>query len=50
MMQNAMTGNAMYAVRDVPGKGEGLVAIKRIPKGTRILFEEAIITVPHDAP
>lgn len=49
-MPNAMTGNAMYAVRDVPGKGKGLVAIERISKGTRILSEEPIITVPHDRP
>lgn len=39
------TGNPMYALRDVPGKGKGLVAIEKISKGTRILSEEPIITV-----
>ncbi|KAG4435209.1 hypothetical protein IFR05_009317 [Cadophora sp. M221] len=39
------TGNFMYALQDVPGKGKGLVAIEKLFKGTRILFEEAVITV-----
>ena len=42
------TGNPMYALRDVPGKGKGLVAIEKIFKGTRILSEEPIITVPRN--
>ncbi|MCJ1382121.1 hypothetical protein MMC17_005233 [Xylographa soralifera] len=37
--------NSMYALQDVPGKGKGLVAIKKIFKGTRILSEEAFITI-----
>jgi hypothetical protein len=36
----------MYAFRDMSGKGKGLVAIEKISKGTRILSEEPIITVP----
>lgn len=44
------TGNPMYALRDVPGKGKGLVAIEKISKGTRILSEEPIITVPRNEP
>ena len=40
------TGNPMYALRDVPGKGKGLVAIEKISKGTRILSEEPVVTVP----
>ena len=40
------TGNPMYALQDVPGKGKGLVAIEKISKGTRILSEEPIITIP----
>lgn len=36
----------MYALRDVAGKGKGLVAIENIPRGTRILSEEPIIVVP----
>ena len=39
------TGNAMYTLQDVPKKGKGLVAIEKISKGTRILSEEAVITV-----
>lgn len=37
----------MYALRDVPGKGKGLVAIENIPKGTRILSEQPVITTPE---
>ena len=40
------TGNPLYALRDVPGKGKGLVAIEKISKGTRILSEEPVITIP----
>jgi hypothetical protein len=39
------TGNSMYALQDVPGKGKGLVAIEKISKGMRILSEEAVVTV-----
>jgi hypothetical protein len=38
-------GNSMYALQNVPGKGKGLVAIENISKTTRILSEEAVITV-----
>ncbi|KAF1828517.1 hypothetical protein BDW02DRAFT_615361 [Decorospora gaudefroyi] len=38
----------MYALRDVLGRGKGLVAIENIPKGTRILSEKPIITMPED--
>lgn len=44
------TGNPMYALRAVPGKGKGLVATEKISKGTRILSEEPIITVPPYGP
>jgi hypothetical protein len=44
------TGNPMYALRDVPGKGKGLVAIEKISKGRRILSKEPIITVPRNEP
>jgi hypothetical protein len=46
-MQNT-TGNSMYALQDVLGKGKGLVAIEKISKGTRILSEELIITIPRN--
>jgi hypothetical protein len=42
------TGNSMYALQDVLGKGKGLVAIEKISKGTRILSEEPIITIPRN--
>lgn len=42
------TGNTMYAIQDVLGKGKGLVATENISEGTRILCEEPIITVPRD--
>jgi len=42
--------NAMYAIRDVPGKGKGLIATKKISKGTRILSEEPAIAIPYDEP
>lgn len=37
----------MYALQEVPGKGRGLVATRKISKGTRILSEEPIIRVPE---
>lgn len=37
----------MYALKDIPGKGKGLVATRKIPQGTRILCEEAIMQIPH---
>ena len=33
----------MYALQEVPGKGKGLVAIRKISMGTRILSEEPIV-------
>lgn len=35
----------MCTLREVPGKGNGLVATRKIPMGTRILSEEPIITL-----
>ncbi|CCE29252.1 uncharacterized protein CPUR_02945 [Claviceps purpurea 20.1] len=39
----------MYALRDIPGKGKGLVATRNIPKGTRILSERPLIHAPFDS-
>jgi hypothetical protein len=36
----------MLDVRDVHGKGKGLVATRLIPKGTCILSKTPIITIP----
>jgi hypothetical protein len=41
-----MDGDPMYTLKDVPGKGKGLVARKLIPKGTRILEERPIVKIP----
>jgi hypothetical protein len=46
----SMISNPIYALRDVPGKGKGLVANEKISKGTRILIEEPIVTVPRNGP
>lgn len=35
----------MYALQDAVGKGKGLFATEKISKGTRILSEEAVITL-----
>ena len=40
----------MCALQDVPGKGKGLVALEKISKGTRIISEEPIITIPCNVP
>jgi hypothetical protein len=45
-MQKVEDGK-MYVVRDIPGKGNGLVATQAIRKGTRILCEEPIIRIPE---
>ncbi|CAF3542590.1 unnamed protein product [Fusarium graminearum] len=37
----------MTELQEVPGKGQGLIATRKIPKGTRILSEKAIIRVPE---
>ncbi|KAM7193971.1 hypothetical protein V8F33_007477 [Rhypophila sp. PSN 637] len=37
--------NEMFACQDVPGKGRGLVATRKIPKGTRILSDKPLIAL-----
>ncbi|KAH7069550.1 hypothetical protein BKA63DRAFT_493796 [Paraphoma chrysanthemicola] len=41
-----MNGSSLYALQDIPEKGKGLVAAENIPKGTRILSEQPVITTP----
>jgi hypothetical protein len=36
----------MYILRDIPGKGKGLVASEDIAEGTRILSEKPVVTTP----
>ncbi|KAG6250034.1 hypothetical protein E4U23_001710 [Claviceps purpurea] len=40
------TTKSWFVWQDIPGKGKGLVATKNIPRGTRILSEKALITMP----
>lgn len=40
--------DSLYLIKDIPGKGRGLVAAASIPKGTRILSESPLIEVPRD--
>jgi hypothetical protein len=44
---SSSTSDLMYALQEVPGKGKGLVATRKIPMGTRILSEEPIVRVPE---
>ena len=46
----ASAGNRLYAIKSIPGKGQGLVATSRIHKGARILSEAPIFKVPRDEP
>lgn len=38
----------MYALEEVHGKGNGLIATRTIPMGSRILSEQPIVRVPDD--
>jgi hypothetical protein len=40
----------MYALQEVPGKGKGLVATRKIPRGICILSEEPMVRVPEAVP
>jgi hypothetical protein len=39
-----------YAIREITGKGKGLVATTKITKGTRLLSEVPLFKVPRDNP
>lgn len=39
----------LYAIRPVPGRGDGVVAIQDIQKGTRIISESPLLTFPGDS-
>ncbi|KPM46529.1 hypothetical protein AK830_g110 [Neonectria ditissima] len=43
-----LTANPIFAIQEIPGKGKGLIATRKIPKGTRILSEEPIIRIPEE--
>jgi hypothetical protein len=38
-IQSDAREKSMYTLQDVPGKGKGLVAVRKITKGTRFLSE-----------
>ncbi|KAG6026469.1 hypothetical protein E4U19_002594 [Claviceps sp. Clav32 group G5] len=40
--------NFLYSLKDVPGKGKGLVATRKLPKGTRIIAERPLFTMPSE--
>jgi hypothetical protein len=42
-----MEDSSLYILQEVPGRGKGLIARKSIPKGTRILSERPVITIPE---
>ena len=42
------TEESLYAIRPIPGKGQGLIATSKIHKGTRILSEVPLFKVPGD--
>ena len=46
---SSSASDLMYALQEVLGKGKGLVATRKIPRGTCILSEEPIIRVPEGA-
>ncbi|KAG6030569.1 hypothetical protein E4U19_000408 [Claviceps sp. Clav32 group G5] len=46
---NSPASDSMYTFQDIPGKGKGLVATRNIPKGTRILSEQALFTITYVA-
>ncbi|KAM0236971.1 hypothetical protein ACHAP5_009211 [Fusarium lateritium] len=45
---SGLANNKMLTLGEVPGKGNGVIAAQKIAKGTRILNEKPIITVPED--
>jgi hypothetical protein len=46
-MYDAMEYNC--EIRDIPGKGQGLVSTTFIPKGTRVLSESPILKIPRSS-
>jgi len=44
---SSLGSGPIYAIQEVLGKGKGLIATRKIPRGTRILSEEPIIRVPE---
>ncbi|QSS65399.1 SET domain-containing protein [Histoplasma capsulatum] len=47
--QLPVSNNELYTIKELPGKGLGCFAMTMIPKGTRIILEEPLFTVPSMA-
>ncbi|KAG6293351.1 hypothetical protein E4U09_003030 [Claviceps aff. purpurea] len=45
---NCPASSSMYALQDVPGKGKGLIATRKLPRGTRIIVERPLISILAD--
>ncbi|PGH32795.1 hypothetical protein GX50_04396 [[Emmonsia] crescens] len=44
-----VSNNELYTIKAIPGRGLGCFAASKIPKGTRIILEEPLFTVPSTA-
>ncbi|EGE80958.1 hypothetical protein RJZ56_005916 [Blastomyces dermatitidis] len=44
-----VSNNELYTIKAIPGRGLGCFATSKIPKGTRIITEEPLFTVPSMA-
>ncbi|OJD18272.1 hypothetical protein AJ78_01711 [Emergomyces pasteurianus Ep9510] len=44
-----VSNNELYTIKAIPGRGLGCFATSKIPRGTRILLEEPLFTVPSMA-
>ena len=42
-----MAQGSIYAVREIPGRGQAIVATSKILKGSRILAEHPLLTIPR---
>lgn len=42
-----MAQGKFYTIRDIPGRGQAVVATSKIPKGTRILAEHLLVIIPR---
>ena len=47
---DASSGSQIYEIKSIPGKGKGLIAVKDIEKGARILCEGPLFTTTNFSP
>jgi hypothetical protein len=43
------SASSTFELRDVPGKGQGVIALANMPRGTRILAEAPLITINKES-